>query len=86
MISNLLEAHGAYLKAQYEASAAIGHNLEKGEWRESFIRNWLSEILPEKYGVTSGIVFSAEDGTGNIQSRQQDVIIYDRINCPRFFC
>lgn len=85
MISNLLEAHGAYLKAQYEASAAIGHNLEKGEWRESFIRNWLSEILPEKYGVTSGIVFSAEDGTGNIQSRQQDVIIYDRINCPRFF-
>ncbi len=85
MISKLLEAHGAYLKAQYEATVTVGHKLEKGEWRESFIRNWLSEILPEKYGVTSGIVFSAEDKTGNTQSKQQDVIIYDRINCPRFF-
>ena len=85
MIGRLLEAHGAYLKAQYEASSIIGHSLEKGEWRESFIRNWLSEILPEKYGVTSGIVFSAEDETGNTQSKQQDVIIYDRINCPRLF-
>lgn len=85
MISKLLEAYGSYLKAQYEASATVGHNLEKGEWRESFIRNWLSEILPEKYGVTSGIVFSAEYENGNTQSKQQDVIIYDRINCPRLF-
>lgn len=86
MIGKLLKAHGAYLKAQYEASAAVGHNLEKGEWRETFIRNWLSEILPEKYGVTSGIVFSAaDDDNSSSQSRQQDIIIYDRVNCPRLF-
>jgi hypothetical protein len=52
-----------------------------GQGVEAYLRKWLSEFLPKKYGVTSGyIIPNLYDDQGKIY--HYDIIIYNRLNAP----
>ena len=54
-----------------------------GHSAEALFRKWLSEFLPEKYGVSSGYIVSQhKDFWGKTELPHYDVIIYDRLNSP----
>lgn len=53
---------------------SVGHSLTIGEENESEIRKLLLDFLPKRYGIGSGIII---DTKGN-QSKQVDIVIYDR--------
>jgi len=60
-----------------------GHSVEThhGNVAESAYRNWLSEFLPKRYGVTAGYIIST--GIGKQTPLQHfDVIIYDQLESP----
>ncbi len=54
---------------------------EKGTLIEEMFRSHLAEVLPEKIGVSHGFVIDSDGG----ESQQMDIILYDKINTPRFF-
>lgn len=54
---------------------------ESGVEVESLIRSKLSLFLPERYMVKQGQII---DEVGNV-SNQYDIIIFDRLNTPKFF-
>jgi len=62
-------------------SNIIGHNLEKGLGNENIIRDLLIDFLPEKYGVAKGKIINSR---GHL-SKHCDIIIYDKLNCPKLF-
>lgn len=66
--------------ARVEALKQLHHSLTKGELRELFVAEILNAFLTEQFGVGSGIVVN-QAGT---QSRQMDVIIYDKRALPPF--
>lgn len=47
---------------------------------EAAIRNWLTQFLPKRFGVTSGYIRS--QGPPSLVSRHFDVIIYDALESP----
>ena len=52
-----------------------------GQGVEAYIRKWLSEFLPKKYGVTSGyIIPNLYEDSGKIY--HFDIIIYNRLDDP----
>lgn len=51
-----------------------------GESAEAEIREWFSDFLPKKYGVTSGFIISPKNITNT--NPHYDLIIYDKINSP----
>jgi len=55
------------------------HNGLKGEGNEVKIRKIIKKFIPERYGVDTGVVI---DRDGN-QSKQCDIIIYDKFNHPQ---
>ncbi len=59
----------------------LDHAGEKGASIERVVRSGLRDILPEKIGVTHGFVIDSLGG----RSKQMDIILYDRLNAPRFF-
>jgi hypothetical protein len=69
------------LLSKYSESSFIKHSGDKGENREEFLRDFLSENLPKKFGVAKGEIIT-NDG---IHSHSADIIIYDAINCPLLF-
>lgn len=60
---------------------SIPHTGETGDLVERVFRTQLTEVLPEKVGVSNGFVV---DSKGDV-SRQMDIILYDRQNTPRIF-
>ncbi len=60
-------------------TALINHSLTKGEAREKVVKDFLSEYLPETYEIGTGEIV---DTYGNT-SQQTDLIIFDRLNCPK---
>ena len=60
---------------------AIPHTGEVGALVEEQFRSQLTDVLPEKVGVSHGFVVDAD---GQV-SRQLDIILYDKMNCPRIF-
>lgn len=48
---------------------------------EAQFREWLSEFLPARYGVTSGYVIS-QGLSSSVMTPHFDVIIYDKLNSP----
>ena len=54
---------------------------EIGTLIEEMFRSYLVEVLPEKIGVSHGFVMDSEGG----ESRQMDIILYDKMNTPRIF-
>jgi hypothetical protein len=65
----------------YETSRTISHEGEKGMFREFFIAQLIRPLLPQQYGIGTGIII---DAYGN-QSKQSDIIIYDRRLLPPIF-
>ena len=61
-----------------KAVANIAHPGFKGELREIVIRDLFYPLLPSDVGVGTGVIISAD----NRQSRQQDVVIFDRRILP----
>ena len=59
----------------------IPHSGEKGALVEHQFRSNLTEILPEKIGVSHGFVIDSN----NEVSKQMDIILYDKLNTPRIF-
>ena len=52
-----------------------------GQGVEAYLRKWLSEFLPKKFGVTSGyIIPNLYDDSGKIY--HYDIIIYNRLDAP----
>ena len=55
--------------------------VDHGTVAEAAFRNWLTDFLPARFGVTSGYILTQ----GNLEDdtlRHFDVIIYDKIECP----
>lgn len=52
-----------------------------GKSAEALFRNWLSQFLPKRFGITSGRIIS-QGLRGNIPAPHYDVIIYDQLNSP----
>ena len=86
MVNERIFAFADKIMADFRSSAPFNHDPTMGEAREDAIIDYLSKLLPFKYGITRGIIISAnnKDLTPD-QSRQQDIIIYDKLNCPRLF-
>ena len=59
----------------------LDHAGEKGASIERIVRSGLRDILPSKIGVSHGFVIDSLGG----RSKQLDIILYDRLNAPRFF-
>ena len=49
---------------------------------EAEIRQWLTEFLPSKYGVTSGFIIPDIITTEKYQLYHHDIIIFDKFNAP----
>lgn len=62
----------------YELSGGISHKGEKGAFREYFMAELIRPCIPSHFGVGSGIVVDAYER----QSKQSDIIIYDRRKMP----
>lgn len=63
-----------------EVTSHIEHMGLRGSARENILREYIKQLLPQRFAVGSGIITDA-NGT---QSRQQDFIIYDAFNSPSF--
>jgi hypothetical protein len=68
------------MRADFEASAQVGHSGSKGTVRENILREFLSERLPAKYGLGAGEIVGRIRET----SKQSDIVVYDKLNGVRF--
>lgn len=55
---------------------------EYGALAEAAIRQWLTDFLPRKYGVTSGYIIPDLIETPGYKLYHHDVIIFDTLNAP----
>ena len=78
MFSKLIDIATTSLIENSSFIGGLKHPGEKGMFREFFISEILSPLLPHHYGITSGIIVDAN----NNQSNQLDVIIYDKRKLP----
>ncbi|MGY4712574.1 DUF6602 domain-containing protein [Mycolicibacterium sp. CBM1] len=56
----------------------IGHQGEKGRENELSLARMLSNLVPSRYGIGSGLIFDSE---GN-ESSQTDIILFDAVDEP----
>lgn len=63
-----------------EVTSHIDHMGLRGTSRENVLREYVKQLLPQKFAVGNGIITDV-DGT---QSRQQDFFVYDTFNAPVF--
>ena len=81
-IEEIAKVHERALAAELSlARATFNHAGHKGNSLEQAVRAILQKFLPEKVGVTEGIVI---DSDGFISS-QLDIILYDRIHAQLFY-
>lgn len=69
------------MREQYIVSTTIKHKGERGRQREEGLKRFLSEHLPEAYGIATGEIFPC---IGDDVSPQCDIVIYDRMKMPIF--
>lgn len=80
LIQSYASAQIAGVLGKINASAKIGHRLTKGELRELFLSDLLRPFLTYEFGLGSGIIVN-QDGK---ESRQTDIIVYDKSIIPPF--
>jgi hypothetical protein len=78
MLPDLFASIENTMLARFREAGFIKHAGDKGENREHILREFLSNHLPKKFGVTKGEIIT-RDGR---HSHSADIIIYDAINCP----
>jgi len=76
----LFESAATELLAAAKRSSIGARPDEVGSPRERAMRDFLSEWLPETYGVASGYVVNLQRGI----SKQSDVLVYRKECCPKF--
>lgn len=77
-----LEDIAKKLKIDFDGvTRQIEHNGVKGSTREDLLKDYLRDLLPNKYSISTGIIIDFNQN----QSKQQDFIIHDAFNCPSFF-
>ena len=57
------------------------HHLTAGQLRESTVKKFLVEHLPERFGITSGFAMSAD----GVFSNEADLLIVDKLNNAPFY-
>jgi hypothetical protein len=79
-LSEVFRSYSRKLLFEYRegAKALPKHGYDRGAGREEAVRDFLMKRLPGRYGVGEGIVIDAHGG----QSKQCDVVIYDRERTP----
>ncbi|MCT4665472.1 MAG: hypothetical protein N4A45_09595 [Flavobacteriales bacterium] len=78
-IKRVIQSRIIQLLAQSESISKIKHPPTVGELRESFIVNFLKDLLPKRISLNTGVIC---DATGNI-SRQLDLILTDESYLPK---
>lgn len=78
MLKDAIIAATDNMRRLYELSGGVINDGEKGAFREFFIAQLIRPFMPAHFGVGSGVVM----GSNGQQSRQSDVIIYDRRLLP----
>ena len=73
--------HDELVSSIVQARDLISHSGEKGAEIEQKIRDSLSQVLPERIGISHGFVV---DSAGN-ESKQMDVVLYDKMNAPKIY-
>jgi len=74
---NILDEFDKILEQTANRPIQVAH----GQGVEAYLRKWLSEFLPKKYGVTSGyIIPNLYDDSEKIY--HYDIIIYNRLDAP----
>ena len=68
------------LSQKIDSLSRMSHNLTKGELRELFVSDLLNHFLADQYGIGSGIIINQ----AGLQSKQTDIIIYDKRIIPPF--
>lgn len=71
--------HSSVLANQSASVELIQHLGERGGEREDTLAKFLAPLLPESLQIGRGEIRA----TNGNWSRQEDLIIYDRLNCPR---
>lgn len=59
-----------------DVTSHIDHMGVRGASRENVLRDYLKQLLPQKFAVGNGVITDV-DGT---QSKQQDFFVYDAFN------
>ena len=78
---DVVRAAAGHLGHLYESVGGVQHDGEKGAFREFFLSAFIRPLLPHHFGVGAGIIV---DAYGR-QSKQTDLIIYDRRQQPPVF-
>ena len=74
---NILSEFDKILEQTVNRPIQVAH----GQGVEAYIRKWLAEFLPKKYGLTSGyIIPNLYEDSGNIY--HYDIIIYNQLDSP----
>lgn len=76
-IQRFFRARSKTLLAAAE-QAVTGHGTTSGDHREEEVRQFLREVLPERFRVDHGVVFAQDS-----KSRQADVILWEASDFPR---
>jgi hypothetical protein len=63
-----------------EVTSHIEHMGMRGSSRENMLREYIGQLLPQKFAVGNGIIVDVN----GIQSKQQDFFVYDAFNSPVF--
>ena len=77
-IKELIECDRILMLTEFDRDKTITHSGTKGSARENILIRFLTRRLPARYGIGSGHVVNSKGKW----SRQQDILIYDRLNSP----
>lgn len=75
MLAEHLNAQEKKLMAEFESSSSSGHNVNKGNAREQFVKTFLENHLAATVAIGAGEIIDS-DSQANEQRNQHDVIIY----------
>lgn len=78
---NTFRYHSQILGAKSSALETIHHAGDRGAEREDVLEEFLAPLLPHQLAIGRGEVRA----TNGQWSKQEDLIIYDRLGCPRLF-
>ena len=80
-VEAVFRARARELIELYEATKELPEPKVKGILREEFVRRFLAEFLPDRFGVGRSGVIMAADGSS---TGELDVIVYDKENLTLF--
>lgn len=75
---SIFKQAAAKLRQDFSELSSVPHNALKGSEAENLVRRFLSDHIQKRFDIGSGFIIDSGDRV----SRQNDVIIYDALNCP----